>query len=88
MVFQPVRPPDSLEDIPINKGGHPAKIDNETVKFLKVYMKRGVLKTVNEADEKGERVITTTGVCVNSLGSSQNTKEKVRQTSGSQKYKE
>jgi hypothetical protein len=43
--------------MPSNKGGRPTKIPTETVEFLKMNMKRGVLKTAVEAAKKANELL-------------------------------
>jgi hypothetical protein len=45
------------ENMPINKGGRPRKIQTETVEYLKVNMKRGTLRTVKEARDKANHLL-------------------------------
>jgi transposase len=40
---------ENKENMTVNKGGRPRKIPSETVEYLKVNLKRGVLKTATEA---------------------------------------
>ena len=43
--------------MPVNRGGRPKKISTETVEFLKVKMKRGVLKTSIEATKAANELL-------------------------------
>jgi len=45
------------ENMPVNRGGRPRKISTDTVEFLKVNMKRGVLKTAIEATKRANELL-------------------------------
>ncbi|KAI1282620.1 hypothetical protein EDD11_001308, partial [Mortierella claussenii] len=45
------------ENMPINKGGRPRKINPETVDFLKLNMKRGRFRTAKEARDKANELL-------------------------------
>ena len=48
---------DNKENMPINKAGRPRKIPAETVEYLKLNVKSGVLKTVVEAKSKANEIL-------------------------------
>ena len=45
------------ENMPVNKGGRPRKIPAETVEYLKLNLKRGVLKTAVQAKNKANELL-------------------------------
>ena len=45
------------ENMPVNKGGRPRKIPAETVEYLKLNVKSGVLKSVVEAISKVNEIL-------------------------------
>lgn len=45
------------ENMPVNKGGRPRKIQAETVEYLKLNLKRGYLRTAKEARNKANEVL-------------------------------
>ncbi|KAF9921250.1 hypothetical protein BGZ67_000629 [Mortierella alpina] len=48
---------DNKENMPSNKGGRPRKLPAETVDYLKVSLKRGVLKTATDAKQKAIEIL-------------------------------
>ncbi|KAG0352412.1 hypothetical protein BGZ54_002810, partial [Gamsiella multidivaricata] len=45
------------ENMPMNKGGRPRKINAETVEFIKLNLKRGVLQTAVQAKTQANQLL-------------------------------
>ncbi|KAF9092239.1 hypothetical protein BGX23_004465 [Mortierella sp. AD031] len=45
------------ENMPVNKGGRPRKIQAETVEHLKLSMKRGTLRTAKGTEDKAHELL-------------------------------
>ncbi|OAQ22056.1 hypothetical protein K457DRAFT_1809979, partial [Linnemannia elongata AG-77] len=45
------------ENMPVNKGGRPRKIQANTVEYLKLHMMRGSLRTAKEARDKANELL-------------------------------
>jgi transposase len=45
------------ENMPVNKGGRPRKLQTETVEYLKLNFKRGSLRTAKEARNKANELL-------------------------------
>ncbi|KAG0318170.1 hypothetical protein BG000_004320, partial [Podila horticola] len=48
---------DNRENMPINKGGRPRKIPDQTVQFLKVGLKRGQFRTAVQAHKEAVKLL-------------------------------
>src|SRR4051812_28024692 len=48
------------ENMPVNRGGRPRKLGNETVEFLKVNLKRGVFKSAVDAKKAADHILPGT----------------------------
>jgi transposase len=46
------------ENMPVNKGGRPRKLQAETIEYLKVSFKRGYLKAAKEARDKANDLLS------------------------------